>query len=52
MDDGDRNDALSADEGTRYSRIAARANFMAHDRMDLANAHECSYKANDGTHNR
>ena len=37
-DDDDRNNALSADEVTRYRRIAARANFLAQDRMDIAYA--------------
>ena len=35
-DDDDNGDTLSADEVTRYRRIATRANFVAHDRMDIA----------------
>ena len=35
-DDDDRNDALSVDEVTRCRRIAARANFLAQDSMDIA----------------
>ena len=36
IDDDDNGDTLSADEVTRYRRIAARANFSAQDRMDIA----------------
>ena len=35
-DDDDNGDRLSADEVTRYKRIAARANFFAQDRMDIS----------------
>ena len=35
-DDDDNSDTLSADEVTRYRRIAARAKFFAQDRMDIA----------------
>ena len=38
MDDDDKDGALSAFETTRYRRIAARANFLAQDRMDIASA--------------
>ena len=38
MDDDDEDDALSADEVTRYRRIAARANCSTQDRMDIAYA--------------
>ena len=34
--DDDDGDTLSSDEVTRYSRIAARANFLAQDRTDIA----------------
>ena len=34
MNDDDKDAALSADAVTRYRRIAARANFLAQDRMD------------------
>ena len=37
-DDDDNGDTLSADEATTYWRIAARANFVAQDRMDIAYA--------------
>ena len=37
-DNDDKEDALSAGEVTRYKRIAARANFLAQDRMDIAYA--------------
>ena len=45
------NHALSADEVTRYRRIAARANFLAPDRMDIAYATKEATRKNDGTHN-
>ena len=32
MNDDDKDEALIADEVTRYRRIAARANFLAQDR--------------------
>ena len=38
--DDDNGDALSADEVMRHRRFAARANFWAHDRMDIAFATE------------
>ena len=38
MNDDDKDEALSADEVTRYRRIAARANFLAQDMMDIAYA--------------
>ena len=34
--DNDNNDTLSSDEVTRFRRIAARANFQAQDRVDIA----------------
>ena len=37
-DNDDKEDALSADEVTRYRRVAARANFLAQDRMDISYA--------------
>ena len=37
-DNVDKEDALSEDEVTRYRRIAAWANFLAQDRMDIAYA--------------
>ena len=38
MNDDDNDEALSAHDVTRYKRIAARANFLAQDRMDIAYA--------------
>ena len=35
IDDDDDGDALSADEVTRYRRIAARLNFLAQDRINI-----------------
>ena len=50
-DDVDKEDALSEDEVTRYKRVAARANFLAQDRMDVAYAAKEAV-ANDGAHDR
>ena len=36
IDNGSNGNTLSADEMTRYRRIAARVNFLAHDKMDVA----------------
>ena len=36
IDDDNNGDTLSAEEVTRYRRIAARANFLEQDRMDIA----------------
>ena len=36
IDDGNNGNTLSADEMTRYRRTAARANFLAQDRVDIA----------------
>ena len=36
IDDDNNGDTLNADEVTRYRTIAARANFLAQDRMDIA----------------
>ena len=36
IDNGSNGNTSSADEITRYRRIAARANFLAQDRMDIA----------------
>ena len=52
MNDDDKDEARSADEVTRYRRIAARANFLAQDRMDNRVCYEGSSEANDSTHDR
>ena len=38
MNDDDKDEVLSADEVTRYRRIAPRTNFCAQDRLDIAYA--------------
>ena len=38
MNDDENDEALSAEEMTRFRRIAARANFLAQDKMDIAYA--------------
>ena len=50
MNDDDKDEALSADAATRYGRIAARANFLAQDRMDNRVCYGGSSEANDSTH--
>ena len=46
FDDGD---SLSPSEVTRYTRIAARVNFLAQDRMDIASAAREAKRSNNGT---
>ena len=48
--DNDDGDTLSSHEVTRYKRIAARANFLAQDRVDITFA--TKEATNDGIHQR
>ena len=50
--DDDDGDTLSSGEVTRYRRIAARANLLAEERMDMSVCYKGSDEANDGVHQR